>query len=73
MLRLHPAFLAMAGRDDEAREAYQRYASLPGKQIRTIAEYKTFFARTMPSGKPVLAAYQARYLDGLRKAGMPEE
>jgi adenylate cyclase len=72
LLRLRPAFLAMVGRDDEAREAYQRYASLPGKQIRTIAEYKTFFARTMPSSTPVVVAYQARYLDSLRKAGMPE-
>lgn len=72
LLRLRPAFLALSGRDDDARAAYQLYASLPGRQIRTIAEYKTFLVRTMPSNTPVLVSWRARYLESLRKAGMPE-
>jgi len=74
LLRLRPAFLALSvsGRDDDARAAYQLYASLPGRQIRTIAEYKTFLFRTMPSNTPVLVSWRARYLESLRKAAMPE-
>ncbi len=72
-LRMRPAFLAMAGRDDEAREAYRRYAAFPGKQIRTIAEYKAYLAHFMASNAPALVAWRARYLEGLREAGMPEQ
>ena len=73
LLRLRPAYLAMAGRADGAREASQRYAALPGKQIRTIAEYKAFLGRAMPSNAPLLVSWRARYLDALRAAGMPEQ
>ncbi len=73
MLRMRPAFLAILGRDGEAREAYQRYASLPGKQMRTIAEWKAAMAHLMPSNAPVMVAWRARFIEGMRKAGMPEE
>jgi tetratricopeptide (TPR) repeat protein len=73
LLRMRPGFLALASHDDEAREVYQRYASLPGKKIGTIAEYKAFLGRSMPSNAPPLVAWRPRFLDGLRKAGMPEQ
>src|SRR5208283_5126674 len=39
-LRHEIVLLEILGRDDEAREAYRRYAALPGPQIRTIAELR---------------------------------
>ena len=66
-LRHEIALLEILGRDDEAREAYQRYSALPGSQIRTIAELR---ARATDAG---VSGPSPTFVEALRKAGMPEE
>ena len=69
------AALALTGHEVEAREALQRFLALPSSgRLRTIAAWKAYQwryvnARTDPR---VLEGYE-RTLEGLRKAGMPEE
>jgi tetratricopeptide (TPR) repeat protein len=67
------AALALAGREAEAREALRRYLALPGSAFRTITAWKAFrdqFAN--PRYARYLEAWD-RKIEGLRKAGMPEE
>ena len=64
--------LANLGRDQEAREAYQRYAALPGKKIETLADYRALLSRVHGSD-PAIRAWIERAVAGLRKAGMPEQ
>jgi adenylate cyclase len=63
------AALALNGDEAAAREMLERYLSLAGTRARTIAQWKA----QQPSDNPVVSAYTARVMAGLRKAGMPEE
>ena len=66
------AALALTDHNAEAREALQRYLALPSSApLKTIAAWKTH-----PSEQgtdPRFVEMNERALDGLRKAGMPEE
>jgi len=63
--------LALTGRQAEAREALQRYLSLKGTTSKTIAQFRARH-RAM-SDSPKWLAYSDRLIEGLRKAGMPEQ
>jgi adenylate cyclase len=68
------AAFALTGRELEAREALQQYLALPPAGIRTIAAFKAFFARVSnPHSDPRILEGWDRTIEGLRKAGMPEE
>jgi adenylate cyclase len=69
--RLLAAELALNGQEPGAREMLQRYLSLKATRIRTIAQYRAF-GKTF-SDHPAFVAYADRVIEGLRKAGMPEE
>jgi len=71
-LRFRIAVLAVLGRYAEAREAYKRYNALPGVQLRTIADVRAAVAHDPPHD-PIVAAGIERRIEGLRKAGMPEQ
>jgi adenylate cyclase len=62
--------LALTGRQAEAREALGRYLSLKGSS-KTIAQLRP--QHRALSDNPKWLAYSDRLMDGLRKAGMPEE
>jgi tetratricopeptide (TPR) repeat protein len=66
------AALALTCHDAEAREALQRYLTLPSTgPLRTIAAWK---AHQMSLGNdPRFLEMSERVYDGLHKAGMPEE
>jgi TolB-like protein/Tfp pilus assembly protein PilF len=61
------AALALNGNEGEAHRALERYLAVGG--VKTIAELKAGSA----ADTPAYLAYQERFFDGLRKAGMPEE
>ena len=63
--------LALTGRDAEAREALKQYLSLKATTTKTIAEFRP--QHRAVSDNPKWLAYSDRLMDGLRKAGMPEE
>jgi hypothetical protein len=67
--------LALTGRQAEAHEALQRYLALPATMPKTIAavraNYEALFAN--PNTDPRVLDLLGRILEGLRKAGMPEE
>jgi adenylate cyclase len=66
--------LVNLGRVDEARETYKHFEALPGKQIRTIAEFRAFASgRVWPAKDSTSVAAKERLMEGMRKAGMPEE
>jgi len=62
--------LALTGRQAEAREALGRYLSLKGSS-KTIAQFRP--QHRALSDNPKWLAYSDRLIEGLRKAGMPEE
>jgi adenylate cyclase len=62
--------LALTGRQAEAREALGRYLSLKGSS-KTIAQLRP--QHRALSDNPKWLAYSDRLMDGLRRAGMPEE
>jgi adenylate cyclase len=66
------AALALTGHEAEAREALQRYLALP-EAVRTIAAFKPIRAQDTPprTDARYLEAWD-RFIEGLRKAGMPE-
>jgi adenylate cyclase len=64
------AELALNGQEREAHEVLQRYLSLKSP-TRTIAETRAF-TRTL-TDNPAFLANSDRLVEGLRKAGMPEE
>jgi adenylate cyclase len=68
--RMLAAKLALNGQEREAREALQRYLSLK-PPVRTIAQTRAL-ARTLSDNAAFLANFD-RHVEGLRKAGMPEE
>jgi adenylate cyclase len=66
--------LALSGREAEAREALQRFLALPPAGLRTIAAWQAFKAQSSNEhSDPRLLDYWDRVVEGLRKAGMPEE
>jgi adenylate cyclase len=70
------AALALSGREAEAREALQRYLALPASgKLRTIAAWRAYYeARVDEHHKdPRVLDSHDRAIEGLRKAGMPEE
>jgi hypothetical protein len=73
-LNLIPA-LALAGHEAEAHEALQNYLASVASGPKTIAAYKVYAALYISMGAtaPRLFEMRDRRIDGLRKAGMPEE
>jgi predicted Zn-dependent protease len=63
--------LALTGRQAEASEALKRYLSLKATTSKTIAEFRP--QHRALSDNPKWLAYSDRLVEGLRKAGMPEE
>jgi TolB-like protein/class 3 adenylate cyclase/Tfp pilus assembly protein PilF len=63
--------LALTGRQAEAREALQRYLSLKGTTSKTIVQFRA--RHRALSDDPKWRAYSDRLIEGLRKAGMPEQ
>ena len=62
------AALSLTGQESEARDVLNRYLSLSWTRARTIAQFK----EQMPSNNPLFLAFAARFVEGLRKAGLPE-
>jgi adenylate cyclase len=62
------AALSLTGHESEARDVLNRYLSLSWTRARTIAQFK----EQMPSNNPLFLAFAARFVEGLRKAGMPD-
>jgi adenylate cyclase len=68
------AAFALSGREAEAHEALHHYLAIPLTGISTIAAFKAFLARvTNPHSDPRIIEGWDRTIDGLRKAGLPEE
>ena len=68
------AAFALTGRDAEANEALQRLASLPPTGLKTIAAWKAYKARiTKEHADPRYLEFWDRRIEGMRKAGLPEE
>jgi len=68
------AALALGGHGAEAHEALQRYLALPPGVPRTIAAWQVFKAsKTNGHSDPRYVESWEREIEGLRKAGMPEE
>jgi TolB-like protein/class 3 adenylate cyclase/Tfp pilus assembly protein PilF len=63
--------LALTGRQAEAREALQRYLSLKDTTSKTIAQFRP--QHRSFSDNPKWLAYSDRLIEGLRRAGMPED
>jgi tetratricopeptide (TPR) repeat protein len=76
-LQSHPALIASlgwTGRQAEAHEAIQRYLALFPTGPRTIAAWKAFKAqKTNSDSAPRVLELWDRLIEGLRKAGLPEE
>jgi adenylate cyclase len=62
--------LAMSGHDEDAKENLRQYLALPGNIPKTIAQFK---AQNPYVDLPARKDQFSRLLEGLRKAGMPEE
>jgi hypothetical protein len=64
----------LTGHADEAREALQRYLALTPSGLRTISAWKGLEAGVANRrGDPRFLEASDRAIEGLRKAGMPEE
>ena len=63
--------LALTGKQVEASEALQQYLSLEATTSKTIAELRPQYRAL--SDDPKWLAYSDRLIEGLRKAGLPEE
>jgi tetratricopeptide (TPR) repeat protein len=63
--------LALTGRQAEATEVLKQYLSLKDTTSKTIAEFRP--QHRAASDNPKWLAYSDRLVEGLRKAGMPEE
>jgi adenylate cyclase len=71
------ALLAVAGKEDEARAAMQRYLANDNAPIRTISQWQARNSGTsLPSYNPLVLArllvFKKKWEDGLRTAGLPE-
>jgi len=63
------ALLALVGREADARATMQRYLTSENAPIRTIAQYQ---GALLPADSPRLLAWRQKFIEGLRKAGLPE-
>jgi adenylate cyclase len=71
------ALLALAGKEDEARAAMQRYLANDNAPIRTMSQWHARQSENpLPSYNPLVLARllmsKKKFEDGLRKAGLPE-
>jgi adenylate cyclase len=65
--------LAMAGKEDEARAAMQRYLATDNAPIRTISQWHARLAHvTLSSWGLRFLIWGKKFNDGLRKTGLPE-
>ena len=62
--------LALTGRQAEARDTLNRYATVTGVTTTTIAQLRK--QQLSLADNPTWVAYNERLFEGLRKAGMPE-
>jgi hypothetical protein len=74
---VRPALLALAGKEDEARAAMQRYLANDKAPIRTLSQWQARQSeKPLPSYNPLVLARllmsKKKFEDGLRKAGLPE-
>ena len=68
------AALELTGREREAREALQRYLALPLVGLKTISAWKAWKATyTNEHSDPHYVEFWDQQIDGLRKAGLPED
>jgi adenylate cyclase len=68
------AALALTGHDAEAHEVVQRFASLPPTGLKTIAAFNAVKDRvTRQHPNPRYLEFWDRRIEGMRKAGVPEE
>jgi len=67
--RFLAAALAQNGQDGDAHEAMKHYLSLSGTRIRTVTAYS---ALAPPSRHRIYLLYRKHLIEGLAKAGMPE-
>ena len=68
------AALALTGHEAEAHEALQRYLALPSVGPKTITALKALEAPfTYAHSDPRILELRDRRIEGLRKAGLPEE
>jgi tetratricopeptide (TPR) repeat protein len=70
------AALALTGHEAEAREALQHFLALPPDAVgmRTIAAWKAYQdPRVGPHSNPAVVDFFDRRIEGLRKAGLPED
>ncbi|MBV8036619.1 winged helix-turn-helix domain-containing protein [Roseateles sp.] len=59
--------LALDGQQQAARDVLARYLALPETRARSIAQWDY-----RPDGSPAFVAFDARFKEGLRRAGLPE-
>jgi predicted RNA polymerase sigma factor len=74
---VRPALLALAGKEDEARAAMQRYLANDNAPIRTMSQWRARFEGIpLPSYSPRPLArrliWGRNFTWGLRKAGLPD-
>ena len=68
------AALSLTGHDTEAHDALQRYLVLPVSGPQTIAAWKAYKATlTNEHSDPRYLEYWDQLIEGLRKAGVPEQ
>jgi adenylate cyclase len=68
------AALTLTGRDAAAHDALRRYLALPPSGPITIASWTAYKAQqTNPQSEPRVIGTWDRMIEGLRKAGMPEQ
>jgi adenylate cyclase len=68
------AALALTGHEVEAKAALQRYVLLDTPTVKTIAAWKAYIALTAkPESDPRYLELWDRIIEGLRKAGLPED
>jgi len=65
----------LTGNEAQAREALQHFLALPSSaRLRTIAAWKAYQAQfTNANSDPRVLDTHDRQIEGLRKAGLPEE
>jgi hypothetical protein len=64
----------LTGHEAEAHEALQKFLALPIAGLKTIAANEAYKAQqTNEQTDPRFLEYRDRQIEGLRKAGMPEE
>jgi hypothetical protein len=62
--------LALNGQQAEAGEALKLYLADPRERSRTVTEFKT--QQLSMANSPDWIAYNERFAEGLRKAGLPD-